>query len=243
MARRPTRKTVGKSARAAPPRATAAATPTNERDKIIAALLTLLGDNPFETIGFADVAAQAGISLAQLRGEFASTLAIVAAYIKATDRAVLAADLSDMAEEPRARTSVRCVDASARDSGAASSSGALTVAIGPPQSAARFGAQSARRALAAMDADGSRHRVFGPARHDSRPGAGDAVRISAPNLDRLMKTRARRAPWPRSTVRLARGQRFVGFLDDLCYIPSRICRLRSRRRSRYEDDSEETAAA
>ena len=30
---------------------------------------------------------------------------------------------------------------------------------------------------------------------------------------------------------LARGQRFVGFLDDLCYIPSRICRLRSRRRS------------
>jgi hypothetical protein len=41
---------------------------------------------------------------------------------------------------------------------------------------------------------------------------------------------------------LARGQRFAGFLDDLCYIPSRICRLRSRRRRRY-DDSEESAAA
>ena len=43
---------------------------------------------------------QAGVSLAQLRDEFASTLAILAAHIKATDRAVLAADLSDMAEEP-----------------------------------------------------------------------------------------------------------------------------------------------
>jgi hypothetical protein len=42
---------------------------------------------------------------------------------------------------------------------------------------------------------------------------------------------------------LARGQRFAGLLDDLCYIPSRLCRLRSRRRSRSEDDSEESAAA
>ena len=40
------------------------------------------------------------MSLGQLRGEFASTLAIFAAHIKATDRAVLAEDLSDMAEEP-----------------------------------------------------------------------------------------------------------------------------------------------
>ena len=39
-------------------------------------------------------------SLAQLRGEFASTLAILAAHVKAIDRAVLAEDLSDMAEEP-----------------------------------------------------------------------------------------------------------------------------------------------
>ena len=46
------------------------------------------------------VAGQAGVSLAQLRDEFPSTLAILAAHIKATDRAVLAADTSDMAEEP-----------------------------------------------------------------------------------------------------------------------------------------------
>src|SRR4029079_7207145 len=51
-------------------------------------------------VGLADVAGQAGISLAQFRDEFSSTLAILAAHMKATDRAVLAADYSDMAEEP-----------------------------------------------------------------------------------------------------------------------------------------------
>jgi AcrR family transcriptional regulator len=74
--------------------------PTTDREKIIAALLALLADKPFETISHTDVAARAGVSLAQLRDEFPSTLAIVATHIKATDRAVLAEDLSDMAEEP-----------------------------------------------------------------------------------------------------------------------------------------------
>src|SRR5262249_60229449 len=42
---------------------------------------------------------------------------------------------------------------------------------------------------------------------------------------------------------LARGQRFSGFLDDLCHIPSRLCRLRPRRRRREEDcDGESTTA-
>ena len=42
---------------------------------------------------------------------------------------------------------------------------------------------------------------------------------------------------------LARGQRFAGFLDDLCYIPSRLCRLRGRAGAARDDDSEETEAA
>ena len=42
---------------------------------------------------------------------------------------------------------------------------------------------------------------------------------------------------------LARGQRFVGLLDDICRIPSRLCRLRPRRRRRDDDAGEETAAA
>jgi len=44
---------------------------------------------------------------------------------------------------------------------------------------------------------------------------------------------------------LARGQRLSGFLDDLCYIPSRLCRLRPRRRRDTDDldDSEDSVAA
>ena len=55
---------------------------------------------PFEEIGLADVAGGAGVSLAQLRGEFSSTLGILAAHVKTVDRAVLAQDMSDMEEEP-----------------------------------------------------------------------------------------------------------------------------------------------
>ena len=98
MARKPARKPAGRSPRRASAGATAA--PTTDREKIVAAFLALLADERFESIGLADVAAQAGVSLAQLRDEFPSTLAILAAHIKATDRAVLAADISDMAEEP-----------------------------------------------------------------------------------------------------------------------------------------------
>ena len=242
MARRPTRKTAGKSARAAPPRATAAATPTSERDKIIAALLTLLADNPFETIGLADVAAQAGVSLAQLRGEFASTLAIVAAHIKATDRAVLAADLSDMAEEPPRE---RLFDVLMR----------RLETLAPHRQAVRSLLRSARRnpplALAL-----NRHAVRSQQWMLTAAGIGSSGprgMIRAQGLAMLFASVLRtwiadEDPGQARTMAaldraLARGQRFVGFLDDLCYIPSRICRLRSRRRSRYEDDSEETAAA
>src|ERR1700689_5170085 len=98
MARRPTPKTAGKSAPARSP--AAAAHPGSEREKIIAAFLVLLAEKPIEQIGFAEIAKEARVSLGQLRGEFASTLSIFAAHVKATDRAVLAADLSDMAEEP-----------------------------------------------------------------------------------------------------------------------------------------------
>jgi len=97
MVRKPARK-AARSASAAKPAAPAA--PGSEREKIIAAFLALLAEKPIEQIGFAEIAKEAGVSLGQLRGEFASTLAIFAAHIKATDRAVLAADLSDMAEEP-----------------------------------------------------------------------------------------------------------------------------------------------
>jgi AcrR family transcriptional regulator len=97
MARKPARKSARSSSTA---KAAAPAAASSEREKIIAAFLALLAEKPIEQIGFAEIAKEARVSLGQLRGEFASTLAIFAAHIKAIDRAVLAADLSDMAEEP-----------------------------------------------------------------------------------------------------------------------------------------------
>ena len=72
----------------------------SDRDKIIAALLALLAERPIERIGYADIAARAGVSLAVLRGEFASLLAIYAAHVKEIDRKVLAGGDADVAEEP-----------------------------------------------------------------------------------------------------------------------------------------------
>ena len=100
MARRP-RRPARPARRSAPsPSAPAAAAPSSEREKIIAALLALLAEKSIEQISLAEIAKEAGVSLAQLRGVFPSPLAILAAYLKDIDRAVLAEDFSDMAEEP-----------------------------------------------------------------------------------------------------------------------------------------------
>ena len=99
------------------------------------------------------------MSLAQLRGEFASTLAILAAYLKAIDRAVLAEDLADMAEEPpRERlfdVLMRRLEVMAPHREAVRS----LVRSARAQSAARAGAQRAGGAVAAMDADRRRHQA------------------------------------------------------------------------------------
>src|SRR2546429_2011273 len=42
---------------------------------------------------------------------------------------------------------------------------------------------------------------------------------------------------------LARGQRWSGFLDDVCCIPARLCRRGSRRRRGGEERDEEVVAA
>jgi hypothetical protein len=41
---------------------------------------------------------------------------------------------------------------------------------------------------------------------------------------------------------LARGQRWAGYLDDLCRIPQAVCRLRPRRRRDRDRDAEAAAA-
>lgn len=94
MSRKPTR-----SKR--PPKRPAAQTKSGgtDRERIIHAFMTLLAAKSFERIDFAEIAAASRIPLARLRGEFDSTLAILAAHMKDIDRAVLEGGDSDIAEE------------------------------------------------------------------------------------------------------------------------------------------------
>src|SRR5436305_14044896 len=94
MARKPQR------SRSAPRRALPPPPSGTDREKIIAALMALLGEKRFEEIGFGDIATRAGLTLATCRAEFGSTLAVFAAHMKELDRKVLASASGDMAEEP-----------------------------------------------------------------------------------------------------------------------------------------------
>ena len=240
MARRPAR--AAPPARKSAPRSSGGGpAPTGEPDKIIAALLALLAEKPIEQISFAEIANEAGVSLAQLRGAFGSPLAIVAAYLKDIDRAVLATDLSDMEEEPARE---RLFDVLMR----------RLEALAPHRQAVRSLMRSARRnaplalALNALAVRSQKWMLTAAGINASGPRGA----LRAQGLTLLFSSVLR--TWVRDDDAglartmaaldraLARGQRFSGFLDDLCFIPSRLCRLRPRRRSR-PDDSEETVAA
>src|SRR6516165_7683536 len=78
----------------------AAADARTARQRIIDAFMGLLAEKPFEQIGLGEIASRAEVTLAELRENFSSTFAILAAQLKEIDRAVLAAGDGDMAEEP-----------------------------------------------------------------------------------------------------------------------------------------------
>jgi AcrR family transcriptional regulator len=244
MARKPARKSNAKSTNKSAQKSAGArrdpAAPTGDRDKIIAAFLGLLAEKRIEQIGFAEIAETAGVTLQQLRDEFASTLAILAAHLKAIDRAVLAEDLSDMAEEPpRERlfdVLMRRLETLAPHREAVRS--LLRSATRNPPLAVALNAQAVRSqqwmlTAAGINASGPRGMVraqglallFGSVLRAW-------VRDDDPGLARTMAALDRA---------LARGQRFAGLLDDLCRVPARICRLRGRR-SRRSEDGEESAA-
>jgi AcrR family transcriptional regulator len=239
MARKSTRRPARKSS--PPSSGRQAAAPAGDREKIIAAFLDLLAAKRIEQIGFAEIAEGAGVPLAQLRNEFPSTLAILAAHIKSVDRAVLSEDFGDVAEEPPRE---RLFDVLMRR---------LEI-LAPHREAVRSLMRSARRnpplalalnslalrsqqwmlTAAGISASGPRGMVraqglaalFGGVLqtwiHDDDPGLARTMAA----LDRA----------------LARGQRFVGLIADICRIPARICRLRPRRR-RGGERSEDSAAA
>lgn len=60
------------------------------REKILGAFLTLLAEKRFERIELTEVAKLANVSLADLRGEFGSTFDMVSAFMRETDKKVLA---------------------------------------------------------------------------------------------------------------------------------------------------------
>ena len=104
---------------------------SSDRDKVIGALMALLAERRFEQIGLAEVAGQAGLKLSQLRAEFGSTLAILAAHIKEIDRVVLAGGDVDMAEEPARGTPFRRADAAIGSPRTPQGSNSLDHALGP----------------------------------------------------------------------------------------------------------------
>jgi AcrR family transcriptional regulator len=94
MARRPERATRRVASSPTPPG------DASPRERIIHAFMALLAERRIEEIGYTDIAARAGVSLAELRSEFGSKLAILAAHMKEIDRQVLTGGDADMAEEP-----------------------------------------------------------------------------------------------------------------------------------------------
>jgi AcrR family transcriptional regulator len=213
---------------------------TSDRDKAIDALMALLGEHSFEQVGLAEVAGRAGLKLSQLRAEFGSTLAIVAAHIKDIDRAVLAGGAADMIDEPTRealfdvlmrrlealapyKEAVRSLLRSARrNPGLALTLNAMAVRSQAWMlEAAGIGASGPKGALLAQGAALMFARVLRVWLDDDEPG-----------LDRTMAALGRG---------LASAERWAGFLDDLCSLPK--CIGRGARRRRGRDEEEEAQAA
>jgi AcrR family transcriptional regulator len=223
------------------PKASAPARPTgSDRDRIVATFMRLLAQKPFAQIGLPEIAAEAGVSLGALRGEFSSTLAILAAHTKAIDRQVLDGGEGDMTEEPPRE---RLFDVLMR----------RIEALAPHKEALRSLLRSAMRdpGLAlALNVMAVRSQQWMLAAADI-PAAGPRGLVRAQGLA-LLFARALRTfvddddeGHARTMAvldrELARGARWVGLLDDLCRFVPR-CRPR-RRRAREPDEGDEVVAA
>ena len=213
----------------------------SERDRIIDAFMALLAEKPVEQIGLAEIAKGARVSLSDLRGAFDSPLAILAAYVKQIDRAVLAGDDADMAEEPpRERlfdVLMRRIELLAPHKAAVRS--LMRSAVRNPGLALALqglGLRSQQWMLTAADIGAAGPRGFLRAQGLALLFASVLrtwVDDDDPGLARTMAALDRA---------LARGQRWSGLLDELCRIPSYACRMRSRRRRPADDPDEETVA-
>jgi AcrR family transcriptional regulator len=209
--------------------------PLSDRDRIVEAFFALLAEQPFEDIGYAEIAARADVSLATLREEFGSKFPIVAAHVKATDRKVLAGDEADMADEPPRE---RLFDVLMRR---------LEI-LAPEKAAIRSLMRSARRhpglalalnglavrsqqwMLTAANIDAAGRRGIVRAQGLALLFAGVLRAFVEDEDEGLARTMAAldRA--------LARGQRWSGFLDDLCRLTPRGGCVSRRHHHHRNDD-------
>jgi len=213
------------------------------RERIIAAFMGLLSEKSIERIGLPEIAKRAEVPLAELRGEFGSTIAILAAHTKEIDRAVLRGGDGDMAQEPERErlfdVLMRRIEALAPHRQAVRSL-VHSAARNPPLAIAlnSLAVQSQQWMLAAADISAS-----GPKGMLRAQGLAllyvSVLRTwlndTDPGLARTMAA---------LDSALARGQRWSGLLDDVLSVPTRLCRSRRPRRRRDGDSTgEETVAA
>jgi AcrR family transcriptional regulator len=210
------------------------------RERIITAFMALLAEKSIERIDLAEIAKRAEVPLADLRGEFSSTLAILAAHMKEIDRAVLRGGDGDMAQEPARE---RLFDVLMR----------RLEAHGPYREAVRSLLRSARRnppLAVALNGLAVQSQQWMLAAADIS-ASGPKGTLRAQGLALLYASVLR--TWLDDTdpglartmaaldSALARGQRWSGLLDDLIAVPARLCP--SRRRPRRDEPGEETVAA
>lgn len=94
------RKPVSTKAEAAEATAKEASKPADPRKRAVDALMNLAASRPWGEIELPDIATEAGLTLAQLRGLFPSKLAMLGGVTRIVDDAVLAGVSDDLAAEP-----------------------------------------------------------------------------------------------------------------------------------------------
>jgi AcrR family transcriptional regulator len=212
------------------------------RERIVAAFMGLLAEKSIERIDLVEIAKRAEVPLADLRAEFGSTLAILAAHMKEVDRAVLRGGDGDMAQEPpRERlfdVLMRRLETHAPHREAVRSL-IRSATRNPPLAVALNGlaVQSQQWMLAAADISAS-----GPKGMLRAQGLAllyaSVLRTwlddTDPGLARTMAA---------LDSALARGQRWSGLLEDLVSVPARLCPSRRRPRPPRDETGEETVAA
>jgi AcrR family transcriptional regulator len=212
----------------------------SEREKIIDAFMALLAERPIEQIGFGDLAARSGVALTDCRKEFGSVVGVLAAHMKEIDRRVLSGREADMAEEPPRerlfdvlmrrlellaphRAAIRSLVRSAcRNPGLALALNAMATRSQQWMlTAADISAAGPKGMVRAQGLALLYGRVFRTFFDDDDPGLARTMAA----LDR----------------ELARGQRWSGFLDDLCRLAPPVCCPRGRGARKRRDDGPDEA--